>query len=69
MEYLVIFEKGEEGYGAYVPDLPGCTSTGKTLEEVKESIKEAISGHIETMRAYGEEIPLPTTTADICRVA
>ena len=42
MEYLVIFERGEEGYGAYVPDLPGCIAAGDTREEVETLIREAI---------------------------
>ena len=33
MEYKVIIEKGNNSYGAYVPDLPGCVALGKTLEE------------------------------------
>ena len=34
MEYVVIYEKGENNYGAYVPDLPGCAVVGATLAEV-----------------------------------
>ncbi len=30
IKYLVVFEKTETGYSAYVPDLPGCIATGKT---------------------------------------
>ncbi|MCH7979336.1 MAG: type II toxin-antitoxin system HicB family antitoxin, partial [Acidobacteria bacterium] len=35
MKYAVIIEKGPNNYSAYVPDLPGCVSTGKTLEAVE----------------------------------
>ena len=31
--YLVIIKAGLEGYGAYVPDLPGCIAVGDTAEE------------------------------------
>lgn len=34
MDYVVIYEKGDSSYGAYVPDLPGCIAVGETLEEV-----------------------------------
>ena len=34
-QYVVIFEKGENSYGAYVPDLPGCVTAAKTLDEVQ----------------------------------
>ena len=50
MEYVVIFEKGENNYGAYVPDLPGCAVVGETLEEVRRLIAEAIDFHIEGLR-------------------
>ena len=69
MDYLVIFEKGSQGYGAYVPDLPGCVAAGDTLEEVRDLIREAIPLHIETMRGRGEPVPSPTSLADVVRVA
>jgi hypothetical protein len=30
LKYAVVIEKGEAGYGAWVPDLPGCVATDKT---------------------------------------
>lgn len=48
-KYLVIYEKGPDGYSAYVPDLPGCTSAGENKKEVEENIKEAIKLHLEVM--------------------
>ena len=60
MEYVVIFEKGENSYGASVPDLPGCIAVGETMEEVKELIAEAIEFHIEGLRENGEIIPQPS---------
>ncbi|HZP81836.1 MAG TPA: type II toxin-antitoxin system HicB family antitoxin [Chthonomonadaceae bacterium] len=71
-EYVVIYEQGkagQENWGAYVPDLPGCISTGKTFEEVQRNIKEAIELHIEGMKADGEPIPEPTTRAASVGVA
>ncbi len=50
MKLEVIIEKGESGYYvAEVPALPGCISQGKTIEETKANIKEAIIGWIEVM--------------------
>lgn len=60
MEYVVIFEKGENSYGASVPDLPGCIAVGQTMEEVKELIAEAIEFHIEGLRENGERVPQPS---------
>ena len=42
MEYVVIIEKGENNFGAYVPDLPGCVAVAKTREELLRLIREAI---------------------------
>ena len=61
MEYVVIFEKGENSYGASVPDLPGCIVVGETIEEVRELIAEAIEFHIEGLREDGDVVPSPTS--------
>jgi predicted RNase H-like HicB family nuclease len=64
MKYLVIYEKTATGYSAYAPDLPGCITTGPTLEETESLMKEAIEFHLEGLREDGLPIPAPTTTAD-----
>ncbi len=45
--FLIIIEQGSHNYSAYVPDLPGCIATGKTVEEVKANMREAIKMHLE----------------------
>jgi predicted RNase H-like HicB family nuclease len=62
-KYAVIFERAETNWAAYVPDLPGCVTTGKTLEETERNIREAISGHLQTLHEFGEAIPEPTSVA------
>jgi predicted RNase H-like HicB family nuclease len=62
-KYAVIFERAKTNWAAYVPDLPGCVSTGKTLEETELNVREAISGHLQTLRQYGEPVPEPTSVA------
>jgi len=69
MRYLVIYEKTGTGYSAYVPDLPGCITTGASLEEAERLMKEAIEFHIEGLREDGLPIPEPTTTADYITAA
>ena len=70
-EYLVIIEaaEGGSGFGAYVPDLPGCVATGKTREEAKERIAYSIPRHIEPLRAHGEPVPPPKAEAERVIVA
>ena len=63
LRYTVIFEKAQNNWAAYVPDLPGCITTGRTLEETERNIRQAIEGHLQTMREFGETIPQPTSLA------
>jgi predicted RNase H-like HicB family nuclease len=63
MKYAVVFEQATANWSAYVPDLPGCITTGKTLEETELNIREAIQGHIATLREFGEPVPLATSQA------
>jgi predicted RNase H-like HicB family nuclease len=64
MRYAIVIEKGAGNYSAYVPDLPGCVTTGRTLEEVKRNMQEAVELHLEGMREDGEPVPEPTTVSD-----
>ena len=69
MRYAIVIEKGERNYSAYVPDLPGCVATGKTVDEAKSEIRDAIALHLEGMREDGEPIPLPSSRVDEVEVA
>lgn len=68
MQYLVVVEKGNTGYGAYVPDLPGCVAVAETRREVLKLIREAIALHIEALRQAGEPIPSPVSRSQIVKV-
>jgi predicted RNase H-like HicB family nuclease len=59
--YTVIFEKGPESWGAYIPDLPGVIAVGDSREEVEALIREAAEAHLEGLREEGLEIPLPAS--------
>ena len=63
VKYAVIFERAESNWVAYVPDLPGCMTTGQSLDETKRNIREAIEGHLETLRQSGDPIPKPSSLA------
>lgn len=48
MKFGVVVEKDEDGYYvASVPELPGCHTQAKTLDEVMKRIKEAIEAYLE----------------------
>lgn len=65
IRYAVVIERGENNLSAYVPDLPGCITTGKTVNEIERNIREAIELHLEGLREDGEPIPEPTTTVSV----
>ena len=64
LEYAVVFERGQRNYSAYVPDLPGCITTGGTWEEMQEMIREAIAFHIEGMMMDGDPVPQPMISVE-----
>ncbi len=57
MRYAIGIEKAEANYSAYVPDFPGCVSTGATVAEVEHGIREAIGLHLAGLREDGQPIP------------
>ena len=65
-----VVEKDKGNYSAYVPDLPGCVTTGKTLAEIQFNMQEAIELHLAGMRRSDEPIPVPTreTTTEFIEV-
>jgi predicted RNase H-like HicB family nuclease len=61
--YLVVLERGDTSWGAYVPDLPGVIAVGGTEEEVRSLIDEAVEFHLEGMAEEGIPIPSPASRA------
>ena len=57
--FQIIIEKEpeDEGYYAYSPTVPGCFSNGKTIEETKRNIRQAIEQHLASMLAHGKPVP------------
>ena len=60
MRYPVIIESGDLNFSAYVPDLPGCVSTGATIDEAERNIREAIELHLAGLREDGLPVPPPS---------
>jgi predicted RNase H-like HicB family nuclease len=67
-KYTIILEKTDDGYSAYVPDLPGCIAAGDTYDETVQLMREAIEFHLEGMRLNGEAMPEPTSVAETVEV-
>jgi predicted RNase H-like HicB family nuclease len=69
MRYAIVIEKGENSYGAYLPDLPGCVAAAENRAEVVKLIREAVELHLEAMQEEGLSIPPPQSSADYVEVA
>ena len=59
LKYAVVYEQTPNNFGAYVPELPGCISTGASWREIRENIGAAIELHIEDMQERGDPVPDP----------
>ena len=55
--HLIFRPEPDGGYTASVPALPGCVTYGRTLEEARDLVKDAIGGYIESLKKHGEPIP------------
>ena len=61
MKYPVVIHKDPDSdYGVTLPDLPGCFSAGRTLEEALEMAREAAELHLEGLLEDGEPLPEPS---------
>ena len=69
MRYAIVIELADGNYSAYVPDLPGCVSTGATVQEVEDRMREAIQFHLEGLREDGRPVPVPSSRVDYVEVA
>ena len=63
MKYTVVIEKSDNGYSAYLPDMPGCVAAGDTLAETADLIRKGIVYHLEMLRANGDPTPEPRAMA------
>jgi predicted RNase H-like HicB family nuclease len=56
----LIHKDADSDYGVSFPDLPGCISAGRTLEEARLMAAEALAFHLDGMAEDGEPIPSPS---------
>jgi len=65
--YVALIDAETGAFGAIVPDLPGCTSAGGTIEETLRNAAEAVRLWCDDARADGEVIPAPRKIEDLRR--
>jgi predicted RNase H-like HicB family nuclease len=60
MNFAVVIHKDKDSdYGVTVPDLPGCFSAGRTVDEALQMAKEAIELHLEGLIESGQAVSQP----------
>lgn len=64
VKYLAVIEQGPDNYSAYLPDVPGCVATGKTIEETLRRLVRALEMHLAGLKEDGLLLPVPTTTGE-----
>jgi predicted RNase H-like HicB family nuclease len=65
--YPAIIERAAEGFSVFFPDLPGCTSAGRTVSEAAINAEEALAGHILVSEEHGDELTDPSDLETIER--
>ena len=70
MKFLVFYEKAPGNYCAFAPNLPViCLSTGATVEEIQQNIREAMDFHLESMVLDGDPIVQPSVWFEELEIA
>lgn len=64
MRYAVVIEKAARNYSAYVPDVPGCVATGKTVQSTLNHLRDALRFHFDGLLEDNQPIPDPQTLVD-----
>lgn len=59
--YLVVYENGPNNMSGFAPDVPGCASTGHTLDELRVNLREALEFHLEGLAEDHQPLPVATT--------
>lgn len=59
--YLVVYESGPENWSGFAPDVPGCASTGATVEDLRSNLADALEFHLEGLALEHQRLPEPST--------
>jgi predicted RNase H-like HicB family nuclease len=58
--YVYVIERADDGsYWGYLPDLPGCATTGDSPEQVEHQLREAVDLYLSYYRERGQPPPQP----------
>ncbi len=59
--YLVVYESGAGNWSGFAPDVPGCISTGATVDELRNNLADALGFHLEGLALDRLALPEPST--------
>jgi predicted RNase H-like HicB family nuclease len=62
-KFLVIYEVGQKNLSGFLPDVPGVIATAVNLEQMRQTMREAVEFHLEGLAADGDPIPEPAITS------
>lgn len=65
--YAVVIDGGPGAFGLWVPDMPGCTSMGETVDGLLLKAQEALRMWAEDALAGGEPLPAPRSFEEIAK--
>ncbi len=65
MRYVALLDGNDGAYGVVVPDFPGCSSGGATIDEAVANADEAIALWADEMAAQGGDVPTPRPVAAV----
>lgn len=62
VSYIAYVRKdADSDYGVEFPDVPGCITAGRTLDEARAMAAEALAGHLAVLEEDGQPVPAPST--------
>jgi antitoxin HicB len=59
LRYRIILMPEEDGWGAIIPELPGCVAGADTPHEALTLLEDAKRGWLMSALEHGDPIPLP----------
>jgi predicted RNase H-like HicB family nuclease len=61
----LIHKNANSDYGVSFPDLPGCVTAGKNLDDARAMAQEALALHLEGLTEDGEAVPEPSSLEEV----
>lgn len=64
--YPALLSSTDSGkYVIKVPDVAGCVTTGNTIDEALDNIRDALAGCLCVLEDVGEQLPVPSAPAAV----